>query len=131
MKKSKADIWVAALLSGEYEQGSGALLSSDGKYCCLGVGCKVMGVEPRLWHQNGDTYIKFGGDSAVLTDDTKELLTVNSSCVNVVLTRKERQYLDDKYLEVFDADTDLTTLNDKGVSFKDIAKIIKKHYKEL
>lgn len=34
--------WVAALRSGEYEQGKIHLRSSDGKYCCLGVLCDVI-----------------------------------------------------------------------------------------
>jgi hypothetical protein len=32
--------WVAALRSGEYEQGKGAL-HLDGRYCCLGVACDL------------------------------------------------------------------------------------------
>ena len=32
--------WVAALRSGNYEQGRGALCR-EGKYCCLGVACVV------------------------------------------------------------------------------------------
>jgi hypothetical protein len=32
--------WVAALRSGEYEQGTG-YLNADGKYCCLGVLCEL------------------------------------------------------------------------------------------
>lgn len=34
--------WVAALRSGKYVQGTGRLCR-DGKYCCLGVLCDVMG----------------------------------------------------------------------------------------
>ena len=33
--------WVAALRSGEYEQGTGSLRNSCGKYCCLGVLCEL------------------------------------------------------------------------------------------
>lgn len=32
--------WVAALRSGEYEQGTG-FLNKNGKYCCLGVACDL------------------------------------------------------------------------------------------
>lgn len=34
--------WVKALLSGNYEQGTGAMFN-DSKYCCLGVLCDVAG----------------------------------------------------------------------------------------
>lgn len=42
-KKLKAK-WVKALLSGKYEQGSGALHRAD-KYCCLGVLAEIAGIE--------------------------------------------------------------------------------------
>ena len=34
--------WIAALRSGEYTQGRGALKTGDGGYCCLGVLCIVL-----------------------------------------------------------------------------------------
>jgi hypothetical protein len=36
--------WIEALRSGAYRQGRGQLKFGD-RYCCLGVLCKVMGVE--------------------------------------------------------------------------------------
>jgi hypothetical protein len=38
--------WVAALRSGEYQQGKGKF-EHDGKFCCLGVLCKVAGLPTR------------------------------------------------------------------------------------
>ena len=35
--------WVAALRSGEYQQGQG-MLRLDGEFCCLGVLCDVSGI---------------------------------------------------------------------------------------
>lgn len=35
--------WIAALRSGRFEQGRGAL--HNGGYCCLGVACELMGLE--------------------------------------------------------------------------------------
>ena len=34
--------WIRALLSGEYEQGKNWLCSHDEKYCCWGVGRKIL-----------------------------------------------------------------------------------------
>lgn len=34
-------LWLDALRSGEYKQGSGRLQTSDGKFCCLGVLCDL------------------------------------------------------------------------------------------
>ena len=41
MKPDIADRWVAALRSGEYEQGRSVLRSTDNTYCCLGVLCDL------------------------------------------------------------------------------------------
>lgn len=43
MDKKLKTKWVTALRSGEYRQGGGQLLGSDGTYCCLGVLCRVAG----------------------------------------------------------------------------------------
>lgn len=37
MKAAVKKLWVDALRSGDYEQGTGALRSSRDKFCCLGV----------------------------------------------------------------------------------------------
>ena len=39
--------WIAALRSGEYQQGQYALRTPDNKFCCLGVLCDV--VDPTKW----------------------------------------------------------------------------------
>jgi len=44
--KEKA-LWVRGLLSGKYKQGTGALRTEDGKYCCLGVAQEcIAGTKP-------------------------------------------------------------------------------------
>lgn len=43
--------WIAALRSGDYAKGIGAMYH-NGKYCCLGVACRVMGV-PLLYDSLG------------------------------------------------------------------------------
>jgi hypothetical protein len=37
MPKEMKRKWITALRSGEYKQGTGALKTDDGRYCCLGV----------------------------------------------------------------------------------------------
>ena len=37
--------WVDALRSGKYPQGKSKLRSTDDKFCCLGVGCDVVGAK--------------------------------------------------------------------------------------
>ena len=36
--------WIDALRSGQYLQGQGQLQAIDGKFCCLGVLCEVLGI---------------------------------------------------------------------------------------
>lgn len=44
LPKEFAEKWMAALRSGEYKQGIGWLVSSEG-YCCLGVAGTLCGIE--------------------------------------------------------------------------------------
>ena len=44
--------WVKALRSGRYKQGEGYLKDGD-TYCCLGVLCRVQGVDPELASATG------------------------------------------------------------------------------
>jgi hypothetical protein len=37
--------WTDALRSGKYDQGQKMLRSADDEFCCLGVGCDVLGVD--------------------------------------------------------------------------------------
>lgn len=39
--------WIAALRSGEYEQGTRTLRSKRNRFCCLGVACDL--IEPKDW----------------------------------------------------------------------------------
>lgn len=41
MKQEIKERWVEALRSGKYEQGTGALTTGSGRYCCLGVLCDL------------------------------------------------------------------------------------------
>ena len=49
MKKGLKARWIAALRSGKYQQGAGALRDADNRFCCLGVLCDI--VESRGWRQ--------------------------------------------------------------------------------
>src|SRR5689334_11788613 len=64
MNKEVKDQWVAALRSGEYEQGKGTL-QEDGKFCCLGVLCELAvkaGVTTSEPREGGSTVIYGGAD---------------------------------------------------------------------
>ena len=44
MKQDIAQQWVAALRSGKYKRGTGALMTNNGSHCCLGVLCDLHSV---------------------------------------------------------------------------------------
>lgn len=96
MLNDNVKAWVAALRSGDYEQGTGQLYDGLG-YCCLGVGCHVadkMGANLQRWEENG-----------MLNADGKNWLGLQTSFGD------------------FDNDN-LADLNDNGSTFAEIADII-------
>ena len=98
--------WIAALLSGEYEQGVGLLRNEDNKFCCLGVACNL--IDPTKWIYTEKDQLEraldkpaFGwGDERTiyyipdeLRDqigldrvDMKHLAEINDSCIDFVAT---------------------------------------------
>lgn len=59
MKPEIKKLWVKALRSGEYEQGTHQLVK-DNKYCCLGVLCEIA-------HKSGVVELKTGQDHMDVT----------------------------------------------------------------
>jgi len=98
--------WVEALRSGQYKQTVGVLYDGTG-YCCLGVACKVMGVEPET--RNNNFYF----------DDQNSVLSINAA---------DKLGLKDCNGEFGTDDTiltgSLTTMNDDGMTFEQIADMI-------
>jgi hypothetical protein len=73
MKKEIAEQWVAALRSGKYQQGRGALHDGD-TFCCLGVLCDLF--PGRQWSRTADDtrhacYAGPGTEIAVLPKDVQ------------------------------------------------------------
>ena len=103
---NNAKLWVEALRSGEYEQGSGWLQQQfigDG-YCCLGVACKV------YENQTGIELIRRGGilkgcNLANEYSQVKQWLGLNTPAGKF-------------------GNTALTNLNDEGKTFAEIADVI-------
>lgn len=115
MKKEIAEKWIAALESGEYEQGQGSL-RKDGKFCCLGVLCEVAiqeGVEVTVTHNSEIDKYYYEGNGAVLPETVLDWADMYS-----VWGR-------------FGDGDDLADLNDAGVSFADIANVIRENVEKL
>lgn len=110
MNKIIKERWISALNSGEYKQGKGVLRSADNRYCCLGVLCDIYSKEHNVeWEQDGNYEIL---DNGYLLPKEVVLWSEMNTDVGA--------YDDSNYA--------LTTDNDSGKTFDEIAKIIEKHF---
>lgn len=114
--------WVAALRSGEYEQGRGSLLR-DGKHCCLGVLCEIAVQENVITKATYDTpensLPEFQSSVTVFDEGPGEQFSV--------LPEKVIDWagLDGGNPIVDDGKSNLASLNDNaGLSFDEIADVI-------
>jgi hypothetical protein len=114
--------WVSALESGRYNQTTGKLCRKIGNkkvgYCCLGLLCRLQG---RLLKDNADNY--FDADSSTVVLDS------SNPCYPVLSFIGK--FPKDCRVET-DTETAFTLAgcNDQlGLSFKDIAKIIRAFWK--
>lgn len=120
MDRQIAMKWVEALRSGEYKQGKGNL-KQDGNFCCLGVLCDIS--KQGEWESvkvNGSLNLIRGyydGFTSYLPTSVEKWAGISSS---------NGLFLDEKNWE-----TSLSSLNDKGHSFEEIADIIEKHWEHL
>lgn len=117
MKKSVADRWVKALLSGRYKQIQGTLQTPEGN-CCLGVLCRIL---------KTPKYIAGEGTKKRVAYGTKD--DHNSGVLPAQVMKKAGMRTDEGD---YKGEFSLVDLNDKAnYSFKQIAAVIKKRYKEL
>jgi len=117
--------WVAALRSGDYEQGKMALQTSDGKFCCLGVLCdlhrKTNKKKGITWDPTEETEadVRYLGEDAFLPESVSEWAgLVNGDGESI----KDPEVKTGNNLR-----KSLSELNDGGTSFKKIAEYIEKN----
>lgn len=125
MNKSLMKRWVKALRSGVYTQGTEYLSGVEGPehgetvtHCCLGVLCEI-----------SDLPIAVNQDS-LLTDIQVEKLGLKSDNGQLNKPYKTKQ-VSVKSSKGVKYGNDLATLNDAGLTFKQIALIIERNYEDL
>lgn len=117
MNKQIKKEWCSALRSGKYKQCTGALKEKDGDegvgYCCLGVLTSLYGKKTKKRTDLGnDTY-------SFLTDKVAKWAGIDTSkCY------ESYDYEYDPKVKVGKKNRRLSSLNDKGTSFKEIADLI-------
>lgn len=117
MKYNIMKKWVKALRSGDYKQGR-ETLCSDGKYCCLGVLCDLASKED-ICHKTEDSF----GFNSVDYDERDDVLPQSVRDWSGMKTDSGDR---------IGKRISLLELNDTNrYSFKRIANIIEKEYKDL
>lgn len=121
MKRSIARKWAKALESGEYKQGQGQLRKGD-SFCCLAVLCNLHAeAHPEIAAQQ-KIKKKYLGETAFLPDEVMAWSDINSSDGTLPTDIIVRGI----------PHGELTSLNDSAkLTFPEIAKVIRKHWKEL
>jgi len=120
VNKQIAMEWVEALRSGKYEQGE-QYLNKDNRFCCLGVLCDILPVEKNILENNIISYGAYRSitllkkDVMNYTDISDHFgrpadfnVTINGNCYQ-----------------------GLSSANDQGVPFSDIADWIEANYEKL
>ena len=134
--------WVEALRSGEYKQGRGYLKvteNGEARYCCLGVACELLresGVDV-TWEKgnsggpNSDpnityfsAYAEGVGSGGILPSSLAARIGTGRDPV-VVISETTRGF--SKSLPFAHTEFALSTLNDNGVPFSEIANLIEEH----
>lgn len=102
--------WLRELETTDKKQGKKLLRSKDDKYCCLGVGCELIGLTPKAPTEDGYMY-GADEDEWVAPDELIENLGLHDCCGYAKHPFEHRQ--------------DIAGLNDTGKTFKEIAAIIR------
>jgi hypothetical protein len=109
--------WLAALRSGEYQQGQ-KFLAADKKYCCLGVACDLYSKENPEFQV---TQVTFTGKPCVGFGPLKEIS---------LLPREVAVWLGTKGIcpsIASEKGMSVANLNDQGSTFTEIAELIEKN----
>ena len=122
MKTEARNAWVAALRSGEYEQTKHVLQDHYG-YCCLGVACDVFAdtldieVNKVLFREGEGFEVYYDFQAQVLPQKIAD---------HVGLISVEGAFTELRMEDAQMGDT-LTSLNDAGATFSQIADILEEH----
>lgn len=114
MKKEVANLWIAALRSGNYKQGIGVLRDLDNNYCVLGVLSELAVQQKGVNRELDKTSFMYNGHRESLPPAVVEWAKMRNPhgfCPQV--------------------NKSLITLNDNGKSFDELATLISNHWKDL
>ncbi len=114
MKQSVAKAWVKALRSGRYRQHRGKLRSRTGSMCCLGVLCEISKLSS--WDKENN----YAGSSELLPSKVEawaDMISMHGALPKGSVGVK--------------ANVNLADLNDSRYTFKQLADVIEKYWRQL
>ncbi len=121
MKKTISKIWIKALRSGEFNQGS-EFLERDGKYCALGVLALLSLVGGQCTYNFHEGIGQFDNKRSGLSFNTMKWAEIKD------FHNPDAPFVP---LDVNGTMSSITKLNDSGMSFNQIADLIEKYWKIL
>jgi hypothetical protein len=126
VKKEIKDLWVKALESGEYPQGRNRLRSSEG-LCCLGVLCDLHArAHPEIARLERDPF-RYLGMGSTLPDEVMDWSGMTNDAGEFIRPPRLPKSVD----KVHRKTTSLAALNDDGLTFKQIARVIRANWQDL
>jgi hypothetical protein len=108
--------WIAALRSGEYARGNGALCQegkSFDKFCCLGIACNILA--PGKWEEDSSTKLSIDGETEFPPP----------SIIEKMFQSHATKFMHHQAIDI--AMYELADKNDNGWSFNRIATWIEKN----
>lgn len=116
-QKRLRNLWLAALRSGLYKQGS-KFLRADDKYCCLGVLCDVLKIEPTIAEGYPVVVYDYEDNHYTLPESVRIRVGLRTDCGGF---KDENGQADS-----------LSSINDfKNMDFNQIADFIEKNYEKI
>ena len=134
MNQEVKRLWVEALRSGEYEQGTGDLRTGTRTFCCLGVLCDIYHKQTGLgsWDVLSNRFYLNDGVQDYVDQELPHAVIdwsgVEDEAVTLTITDEELYRLTGRSRNELsmppEKDPNLIDLNDNGVDFEAIARVI-------
>lgn len=123
--------WIDALSSNTYKQGKNVLCRED-EYCCLGVLCEIIGaiksnIDPLTYGTVTFAYKNETSETVLPTTIADE---VHMKSINGTFIDSKNQFISlqiDNHLDITISFSNLTEMNDSGLTFKEIVTFIEKN----
>jgi hypothetical protein len=120
--------WIEALESGKYGQATGHLRDDDG-FCCLGVACDL--ADPKGWEPHTEFSFTHHDSASFLPDDVRLSVGLGHESGSFDFESLPRELRREICNYTQYGASALSTLNDRGVPFPLIAKVIRARPKGL